>query len=380
MKQKKLTALCLAMATTLSAFSACGLGETEHEHKFSKFYVAKEATCTEDGILEAICECGEKTYQTLLSVGHKYVNGVCGKCGEAENNFEDSELITLPQDVTLGLSIAEAYDVYESLGFYEDGVEDFKRTYFNETFYLSEMFVDSLGGVHFTVYNTNGGVEIPIPLGDIRVDFPLETSASSVLNQILINANGEVVALETDGTEKAFGSFANVKSIAVTKQNYLLICYNDNTAKVAGMLAVNSAPVVNSNLVYRKEGNSYSVVRMIDERATSVEITLTHRGLPVKKIIVSAFMGCKNLRSAIIGDNVEEIIYGAFENCSALESVVVGSKVKYIGSYAFAGCNNLTSATFKRTSHWNVTADLNDPQTAALALKENLGKWLRTVE
>ena len=55
------------------------------------------------------------------------------------------------------------------------------------------------------------------------------------------------------------------------------------------------------------------------------------------------FSGCTNLRTVIIGDNVETIANYAFENCSNLEMVVIGSSVRSIGSQAFAGTRKTSS-------------------------------------
>ena len=95
MKNKKILSLGMAMLATISSvsFTACEMGTdgNGHVHQWSKFYIAKDATCTEDGILEAICSCGEKSYQTLLSVGHKYKNNVCSVCGNEEKEEDGNE-------------------------------------------------------------------------------------------------------------------------------------------------------------------------------------------------------------------------------------------------------------------------------------------------
>lgn len=71
---KSLIKAVLAVAGALMlllALSACG-----HEHKFSDFITTKVVTCTESGIRERTCECGEKETQEIASPGHSYTTQV----------------------------------------------------------------------------------------------------------------------------------------------------------------------------------------------------------------------------------------------------------------------------------------------------------------
>ena len=53
----------------------------------------------------------------------------------------------------------------------------------------------------------------------------------------------------------------------------------------------------------------------------------------------------RQVKTYIIGGNVESIGDYAFWGCSGLTSVTIGNSVKSIGEYAFAGCSSLTSVT-----------------------------------
>ena len=44
--------------------------EQPHEHAFGEWTVTKEATCTEDGSKERVCECGEKETEVIAALGH----------------------------------------------------------------------------------------------------------------------------------------------------------------------------------------------------------------------------------------------------------------------------------------------------------------------
>lgn len=120
---KKLGILLLAAAFAvcgLAVFSACD--ESGHTHRFGDWKVVAEPTCTEEGLRERVCVCGEKESEeiealghdykgevtieplcitdgemaytcsrcgdgyteTLEALGHDYVKGVCARCGEVE--------------------------------------------------------------------------------------------------------------------------------------------------------------------------------------------------------------------------------------------------------------------------------------------------------
>ena len=56
-----------------------------------------------------------------------------------------------------------------------------------------------------------------------------------------------------------------------------------------------------------------------------------------------AFYMCKNLESAILGNNIVEIGRNAFDGCKSLQSIVIPNSVKTMGSHAFLGCESLES-------------------------------------
>ena len=65
-------------------------GELPHEHAFGEWTTVTEATCTEDGSRERVCECGEKETEVIAALGHDFVNGECSRCdAEMEAAFED---------------------------------------------------------------------------------------------------------------------------------------------------------------------------------------------------------------------------------------------------------------------------------------------------
>ncbi len=51
-------------------------GELPHEHAFGEWTVTKEATCTEEGSRERVCECGEKETEVIAALGHSAAEAV----------------------------------------------------------------------------------------------------------------------------------------------------------------------------------------------------------------------------------------------------------------------------------------------------------------
>ena len=53
--------------------------DANHKHKYVDYVVVKEATCTEAGIEEATCECGEKKQREIKALGHDWDEGAITK-------------------------------------------------------------------------------------------------------------------------------------------------------------------------------------------------------------------------------------------------------------------------------------------------------------
>jgi sorbitol-specific phosphotransferase system component IIA len=50
-----------------------------HTHSFGEWSVVQAATCTQNGVEEAICSCGEKITKTLANLGHIFEKLFKGK-------------------------------------------------------------------------------------------------------------------------------------------------------------------------------------------------------------------------------------------------------------------------------------------------------------
>jgi hypothetical protein len=78
----------LLILLSLSALAACGV--QAHIHSFGEWTVTKNVTCTESGLKERYCSCGEKQTQSISAVGHSFgpwmitKEPTCTETGERE--------------------------------------------------------------------------------------------------------------------------------------------------------------------------------------------------------------------------------------------------------------------------------------------------------
>lgn len=97
---KKIGFVLLLFILALS-FTACG-----HEHVFGEWVTVKEATCTEEGVRERTCECGEKETEVIPMADHTYeekviekktctkdgvIEKTCKVCGKKEESIDKAE-------------------------------------------------------------------------------------------------------------------------------------------------------------------------------------------------------------------------------------------------------------------------------------------------
>lgn len=65
--------ILITIATVIAMLCVLVLAGCEHEHEWGEWKTAKEPTCTEKGVEERICKCGEKETKEIDSLGH--ING-----------------------------------------------------------------------------------------------------------------------------------------------------------------------------------------------------------------------------------------------------------------------------------------------------------------
>lgn len=297
---KKIFSFLLATLLLISFLSSCSLFE-QHTHDFES-YLVKAPTCKEKGLVERLCKtCGEKEYEDLMESGHLYSNGVCTGCGL----FGSPEDKIVPTPMPSGSNNQAAWTmskIHENVlkfGF-DVSYQDFINTLGEGT--ISAPYFDGLGILHFSVHttlNTNEIVDVPISLVVGRVS-PVSESPLPTIRMIEVS-NGNLLVQYTDGVQVSGGSFRihqqvpYITGFGINTNNELIAYYSNNTLAFFGTISTGSAPSNPSNIVYRKEGNGYTI-RSVNTTDTALTIPLSHLGNPIIRIEKDAF---KNLSEAV---------------------------------------------------------------------------------
>lgn len=312
----------------------CGDGKVieGHTHSYS-WNVVVEPTCSAEGLSLGNCDCGHTTTKVLDTQEHAYnAFGVCSACNYGVNQ--------IPSGVTLGYTLETLYDYVCQKG---ENIT-FDKFEYNLPQYTASL--ETFGAKNISVRFTYAEYDGVMILNDIKKDFYFEEKPASIrfVTQISVNyLNRHLEVLLADGTLLDFGlvdsddfSSDTVKSIFVNQEDLLCIVYRDNKMLVAGKIPNSSDEVVSSGLMYKKiDGkNEYSVVGYIGN-LTEVEIPITHRGLPITEIAVSAFSESE-MTNVVMGENIKKINSFAFYGCNKLNSVVLNDNLATIESCAFA--------------------------------------------
>lgn len=117
--KKSLWIALLLILVCVFTLSACDTGNTPddttgnsqeaHTHSFSEWSITKNATCTEDGLQERSCACGEKETQAISANGHTEVvdnatTSTCKENGKSEGKHCSVCGIVIVEQISLPLT------------------------------------------------------------------------------------------------------------------------------------------------------------------------------------------------------------------------------------------------------------------------------------
>ena len=94
------------------------------------------------------------------------------------------------------------------------------------------------------------------------------------------------------------------------------------------------------------DGNTCSIVGLINCMDTELVIPTTYNNKPVTEIGAGAFRNASFLTSIVIPESVTHIGEGAFRGCSNLKSISIPESVTHIGKEAFYECDNLAYSEY----------------------------------
>ena len=351
------------------------------EHTFGEWETVKEATTTEEGLMERACGCGEKETQTIEKLVQEFaytlnadrqsysVTGI--------GSYTASDLI-IP-DTYKGLPVTRIgnsafYDLdnitsviipntVTSIG--ERAFQDCKNlatvTLSNQlitiekfAFVYCESLEDielpktltSIGEMAFGYCKTFKEITIPegvteIPIRAFRSCFALET----------VYLPDTITSIDTSAFDTCW-ALKNINIPACVKiiPDY---AFYDCTS-LTSIIIPDGVTTIEYQAFYNSGITSITIpdsVTNIGERAFGYCRNLTNVTLSNKVISIAndTFYNCTSLTTITIPDSVTNIGNYAFYNCSSLTSITLGNGIKVIGDYAFRNCDNISSVFYMGT-------------------------------
>lgn len=358
MKGKFTTILCLFLVLIFSTLLGCNT----HEHTYT-YYTITEATCSTDGEKEGICSiCGQKIY-VPIPASHQYAwqiiseptctqkgstIGICVFCGNietteipmTEHTYENDICIVCGQDIEYTY-LPEGSDVGWTLEDIRNELKSYGLNYTSNTLLsladssIFDLSLNNRGELNLSIQLNNSNVNsYSLCLGKRNTNININSSNNNTISFIefgrykpdAIYDAVECNVIYTDGTRESFGylrSTSNktqIHAFALNTNGELLVTYKDLHVVSVGKIKTDSNVQYN-DLIYLKNGNSYSVHSVFDKNVQSIVIPPTHRGLPVTTISPRAFKNCTNLTEITLSDSINTIWLSAFNDCTKLKKV-----------------------------------------------------------
>ena len=331
-------------------------------------------TCTKTGLTEgkhcSVCGTVLVEQETLPTIDHNYVNGVCTMCGKPDESYATEGLVfTLSDDGTY-YSVTDytgtVKDVYipatykglpvTSIGDWAfswcgsltsiiipDGVTSIGDRAFENCRNLTSITIpDSVTsiGVH-TFSGCSSLTSITIPNSVTSIGGSAFFGCSS-LKSITLPFVGGSIKSATDTYQYPFGYIFGTSSYAGgtdVKQYYRPSPTGTTSETYYIPSSLKEVTITGGNILY---GAFYNCRRL-----TSITIPDG-----VTSIGTYAFYNCWSLTSIEIPDSVTSIGSFAFSGCSGLMNITIPDSVTSIGSYAFYGCSELNAAYITDMEAW----------------------------
>lgn len=320
----------------------------EHTHAYSSWVVVDEPTCTEEGLRERTCSCGEKETEQIAALGHTAGEAVrenekAPTCTE-KGSYEEVVSCTVCEEEVSRKTVEVA-----ALGHTEGEAEKENEVAATCT---------AAGSYEEVVYCTVCGEEISRKMVEVAAlghDYKGE-----VTDKALCLVPGEMTYTCTSAGYTSYETctrcgYSNRDIIPAKGHTFI-----GNTCEICGYA------FYSEGLLYEDNGDTDTVtitgpgscsdtliyippffegkrVTEIGERAFFNRTSLTEIVIPesVTSIGSKAFQYCESLAEIDIPGSVTSIGDYAFNNCTALEEINIPEGVTSIGSFAFNGCSKL---------------------------------------
>ena len=347
-----------------------------HKHSYGGWVVVESPTCTETGLREKSCDCGDTVTEVIDATGHQY-----------------TDKVSKPTCIVQGYTTHECECGHSYVGEYVDatghteemvegraptceeaGVTDGKKCSTCGEYTVPQEEISAKGhnyvkgvcsecqkeyssvGLRYTLsedgtyYTVSGGDCIDM---DIFISSTYEGKPVKGIDSYAFYLHPEFRSVTMPNSITTIGAYAfhgcdELESINLSVE---LTEIGDFAFYGCDMLASIDIP-----------SSVLSIGRSAFWGCDSLTSVAIHNG----KIGVQAFASCAALKSASIGRGVTDIGQQAFYNCGKLETVTIPSNVSSVGLCAFEKCKNVTvyCEASKRPSgwhsQWNATFNIYD--------------------
>ena len=375
----------LILVCTL-ALSACNSGQenTLHEHTYSEWVTIKESNCTEYGVQERSCSCGDIQTQNLTYYKHievliPYVSPTCTETGFTAGKYCSLCNKTLvSQSTILAKGHTEVIDKAVEATCTETGLTEGKHCSTCKAVFVPQTVVEEKG--HEEV------VDKAVDSTCSKVGLT-EGKHCSVCKVILIAQNKTTKKEHTEVVDKAVESTCS--QAGLTEGLHCSVCGEVivSQQKTAKKAHIESDWIIDKKATIKEEGkkhkeclvckstiqtetipkseyseglefafdsgnNTYYVSKIGTCTDTDIIIPNTYNGYDVRAIGSYAFVNCTSIKSITIPRTVKVIREGAFKNCTSLETITfMGGDIKF-SNYIFKGCSSIEKIDFKEWTGW----------------------------
>ena len=363
---------------------------TEHIHTFGEWTTINNPSCTNKGLKERVCSCGEKETQEIEALGHDYSKWVtineptdinngkrertCSRCGHKEEEIIDS--LSYIDQLVFELSEDESYyivsgkknysydtivipSVYNNKSVKEIKNEGFKYINNLKSVYISPYGITSIGSEAF--YGCSSLESIIIPNSVTSIGKYAFASCSSLTS----------ITIPNSVTSIGYGAFSYCyKLVEVINKSDLKLTIGSNDNGHIARYAKSIVDDESKSRLSRTEdgfvlctiddevilvsylGDSENVV--IPFGVTTIGIYAFYRCLFLSSVVIpngvtsigdQAFKACESLTLINIPDGVISIKNRTFESCESLTSITIPDSVTYVGFAAFENCPSLMSVS-----------------------------------
>ncbi len=275
-----------------------------HKHKYGKWEVTKEPTCTLQGEQKHSCSC--KKFETeVLDIKHGEVrDGRCVICGQTQLKYVETQ-IRKPYELADGSYVEHYINGYAVCGFAEGFTESENVEILAE---YEGLLVIEIGDLAFYSCKLLKSVTIP--------------NSVTYIGEHAFNDAYKLTSIYYAGDIADWCAVKGLKYLLSSK----VYIGNQKLDKMTSITIPDG--------VRRIENNAFAYCK--DLKSVTIPNSVTYIG-------TAAFYYCSSLTSITIGNSVASIGASAFEGCKGLTSITIPNSVTYIGEHAFNDAYKLTS-------------------------------------